>query len=65
MIAANDTKLSNLLKMNLDEVVEPHETLIIKRGYGIGSVTIPPHECNLMPETVRLLSFANKCQLFI
>jgi antitoxin YefM len=56
MIVANYTELRNDLKKYLDEVEENHETLIIKRGSGKGSVMISLDEYNSIMETVHLLS---------
>ncbi|MBC8004519.1 MAG: type II toxin-antitoxin system Phd/YefM family antitoxin [Verrucomicrobia bacterium] len=56
MISANYTELRNDLKKYLDQVEENHETLIIKRGAGKGTVMISMDEYNSMMETVYLLS---------
>lgn len=56
MIAANYTEFRTDLKRFLDEVEENHETLIIKRGTGKGTVVISMDEYNSIMETVHLLS---------
>jgi len=56
MIAANYTEFRTDLKKFLDEVEENHETLIIKRGTGKGTVVISLDEYNSIMETVHLLS---------
>lgn len=56
MIAANYTEFRTDLKKYLDEVEENHETLIIKRGVGKGTVMISLDEYNSIMETVHLLS---------
>lgn len=56
MIAANYTEFRTDLKRYLDEVEENHETLIIKRGTGKGTVVISMDEYNSIMETVHLLS---------
>ena len=56
MIAANYTEFRTDLKKFLDEVEENHETLIIKRGTGKGTVMMSMDEYNSMMETVHLLS---------
>ncbi|QRR03863.1 type II toxin-antitoxin system Phd/YefM family antitoxin [Dyadobacter sandarakinus] len=56
MIAANYTEFRNGLKKFLDEVEENHETLIVKRGTGKGTVVISLDEYNSMLETMHLLS---------
>ncbi|HAH24195.1 MAG TPA: prevent-host-death protein [Prolixibacteraceae bacterium] len=56
MIAANYTEFRTDLKKFLDEVEENHETLIIKRGNGKGTVTMSMDEYNSIMETVHLLS---------
>lgn len=56
MIAANYTEFRTDLKKYLDEVEENHETLIIKRGTGKGTVMISLEEYNSIMETVHLLS---------
>ena len=56
MIAANYTEFRTDLKKFLDEVEENHETLIIKRGSGKGTVTMSMDEYNSIMETVHLLS---------
>ena len=56
MIAANYTEFRTDLKKYLDEVEENHETLIIKRGIGKGTVVLSLDEYNSIMETVHLLS---------
>lgn len=56
MIAANYTEFRTDLKKFLDEVEENHETLIIKRGSGKGTVMMSMDEYNSIMETVHLLS---------
>ena len=56
MIAANYTEFRTDLKKFLDKVEENHETLIIKRGSGKGTVMISLEEYNSIMETVHLLS---------
>lgn len=56
MIAANYTEFRTDLKKYLDEVEQNHETLIIKRGTGKGTVVISLEEYNSIMETVHLLS---------
>jgi len=56
MIAANYTEFRTDLKKFLDEVEENHETLIIKRGTGKGTVMMSMDEYNSIMETVHLLS---------
>jgi antitoxin YefM len=55
MKAANFTEFRTHLKQYLDEVEENHETLIIKRGSGKGTVLISLEEYNSILETVHLL----------
>jgi antitoxin YefM len=56
MIAANYSEFRTGLKRFLDDVEDNHETLIIKRGSGNGSVLISLDEYNSIMETVHLLS---------
>ena len=56
MIAANYSEFRTGLKKFLDDVEDNHETLIIKRGTGNGSVLISLDEYNSIMETVHLLS---------
>ncbi len=56
MIAANFTEFRTQLKKFLDEVENNHETLIIKRKSGKGTVMISLDEYNSIMETVHLLS---------
>lgn len=56
MIAANYSEFRTGLKRFLDDVEDNHETLIIKRGTGNGSVLISLDEYNSIMETVHLLS---------
>jgi len=56
MIAANYSEFRIGLKRFLDDVEDNHETLIIKRGTGNGSVLISLDEYNSIMETVHLLS---------
>jgi antitoxin YefM len=56
MRAANFTEFRTQLKKFLDEVENNHETLIIKRGSGNGTVLISLDEYNSIMETVHLLS---------
>ena len=56
MIATNYTEFRTQLKKFLDNVEENHETLIIKRGTGKGTVLISLDEYNSIMETVHLLS---------
>jgi len=56
MIAANYTEFRNELKSYLDNVEFNNETLIIKRGYGKGTVLISLDEYNSIMETLHLLS---------
>lgn len=55
MKAANFTEFRTKLKQYLDEVELNHETLIIKRGSGNGTVLISLDEYNSILETVHLL----------
>jgi antitoxin YefM len=59
MIAANFSEFRTNLKAFLDEVEENHETLIIKRKTGKGTVVISLDEYNSIMETVHLLSSKN------
>ena len=56
MIAANFTEFRTELKKYLDNVENNHETLIIKRKTGKGTVMISLEEYNSIMETVHLLS---------
>ena len=56
MIAANYTEFRTGLKKFLDEVENNHETLIIKRGTGKGTVLLSLKEYNSIIETMHLLS---------
>ena len=56
MRAANFTEFRTRLKKYLDDVENNHETLIIKRNTGNGSVLISLDEYNSIMETVHLLS---------
>jgi len=56
MIAANFTEFRTELKKYLDNVEYNHETLIIKRKTGKGTVVISLEEYNSIMETVHLLS---------
>ena len=56
MIAANYTEFRTALKKYLDEVENNHETLIIKRGTGKGTVLLSLEEYNSSMETMHLLS---------
>ena len=56
MIAANFTEFRTKLKKFLDDVENNHETLIIKRKTGKGTVVISLDEYNSLMETVHLLS---------
>lgn len=56
MIAANYTEFRTGLKKFLDEVENNHETLIIKRGTGKGTVLLSLDEYNSIIETMHLLS---------
>lgn len=56
MIAANFTEFRTELKKYLDNVEDNHETLIIKRKSGKGTVMISLDEYNSIMETVHLLS---------
>lgn len=56
MIAANYTEFRTELKKYLDSVENDHETLIIKRNSGNGTVMISLDEYNSIMETVHLLS---------
>ena len=56
MIAANFTEFRTELRKFLDEVENNHETLIIKRKSGKGTVMISLDEYNSIMETVHLLS---------
>jgi len=65
MIAANFTEFRTQLKKYLDNVENNHETLIIKRKSGKGTVMISLDEYNSIMETVHLLSSkANADRLF-
>ena len=56
MIAANFTEFRTELKKFLDNVENNHETLVIKRKSGKGTVMISLEEYNSLMETVHLLS---------
>lgn len=56
MIAANYSEFRKELKNYLDSVENNHETLIVKRGSGKGSVIISLEEYNSLMETLHLLS---------
>ena len=56
MIAANFTEFRTGLKQFLDNVENNHETLIIKRKSGKGTVMISLEEYNSIMATVHLLS---------
>lgn len=56
MIAANFTEFRTRLKQFLDNVENNHETLVIKRKSGKGTVVISLEEYNSIMETVHLLS---------
>ena len=56
MIAANFTEFRTELKKFLDDVENNHETLVIKRKSGKGTVMISLDEYNSIMETVHLLS---------
>jgi len=56
MITANFTEFRTELRKFLDNVANNHETLIIKRKSGKGTVMISLDEYNSIMETVHLLS---------
>ena len=56
MLTANFSEFRIGLKKFLDDVENNHETLIIKRGSGKGTVMISLDEYNSMMETLHLLS---------
>ena len=56
MIAANFTEFRTGLKKYLDAVENNHETLVVKRKSGRGTVMISLDEYNSIMETVHLLS---------
>ena len=56
MVVANFSEFRNNLKSYLDDVEDNHETLIIKRSKGKGTVVISMEEYNSMNETKYLLS---------
>ncbi len=56
MIAANYSEFRTGLKGYLDSVEDDHETLIIKRKTGKGTVLISLEEYNSIMETLHLLS---------
>jgi antitoxin YefM len=56
MIAANYSEFRKELKDYLDSVENNHETLIIKRGSGKGTVLISLEEYNSIMETLHQLS---------
>ncbi len=55
MIAVNFTEFRTDLKKYLDEVEENHETLIMKRKSGRGTVMISIDEYNSLIETAHLM----------
>lgn len=55
MIAANYSEFRTSLKKYLDQVEDNHETLILKRGSGKGTVIISLAEYNSIMETMYLL----------
>lgn len=65
MIAVNFTEFRTDLKRFLDEVEENHETLIVKRKSGKGTVMISIDEYNSLIETAHLVkSKANSARIF-
>ena len=62
MIAANYSEFRKGLKDYLDSVENNHETLIIKRGTGKGTVVISLEEYNSIMETLHLLSSQKNAQ---
>lgn len=65
MLAANFTEFRTGLKKFLDNVENNHETLIIKRGAGKGTVMMSLDEYNSIMETLHLLnSKANADRLY-
>jgi antitoxin YefM len=56
MIVANYSEFRKELRRYLDSVENNHETLIIKRGSGKGTVLISLEEYNSIMETLHLLS---------
>lgn len=65
MIAANFTEFRTELKKFLDNVENNHETLVIKRKSGKGTVMISLEEYNSIMETLHLLSSkANSDRLY-
>ncbi len=62
MIAMNYTEFRTGLKKFLDEVENNHETLIIKRGTGKGTVLLSLEEYNSIIETMHLLSFKSNAE---
>jgi antitoxin YefM len=62
MIAANYSEFRKGLKDYLDSVEDNHETLIIKRGSGKGTVVISLEEYNSIMETLHLLSSQKNAQ---
>ena len=56
MMAANFTEFRTGLKKFLDNVEKNHETLIIKRGTGKGTVMMSLDEYNSIMETLHLLN---------
>ena len=65
MKVANFTEFRTKLKQYLDEVEHNHETQIIKRGSGNGTILLSLDEYNSILETVHLLgSKANADHLF-
>jgi antitoxin YefM len=55
MLVANFSEFRSRLKKFLDEVEFNHETVIIKRGEGSGSVLVSLDEYNSLIETVHLM----------
>jgi antitoxin YefM len=62
MIAANYSEFRKELKNYLDSVENNHETLIIKRGSGKGTVLLSLKEYNSIMETLHLLSSQKNAQ---
>jgi antitoxin YefM len=62
MIAANYSEFRKELKDYLDRVENNHETLIIKRGSGKGTVLLSLEEYNSIMETLHLLSSQKNAQ---
>ncbi len=55
MIAPNYSEFRTGLKKYLDQVEHNHETLIVKRGSGKGTVVISLEEYNSIMETIHVL----------